>query len=138
MLGAEAQAVPCLATIKLAMQSGTLVPAARKVMPMMTSGMPSVYPMIVTCRRGQSQGSKSTETVMADGPGNSLPCVLLQFIFEDFFFFGGGSYITQAGLELAMEPRVALNSESSCFHPPPKMMELQACSPMPGLCGAED
>lgn len=44
--------VPCLATIKLAMQSGTLVPAARKVMPMMTSGIPRVYPIIVTCRRG--------------------------------------------------------------------------------------
>ena len=30
------------------MQSGTLVPAARKVMPMMTSGMPRVKPMMVT------------------------------------------------------------------------------------------
>lgn len=39
---------PCLATIRLAMQSGTLVPAAKKVMPMITSGIPSVYPMIVT------------------------------------------------------------------------------------------
>ena len=34
--------VPCLATMRLAMQSGTLVPAARKVMPMMTSGIPRV------------------------------------------------------------------------------------------------
>lgn len=33
---------PCLATMRLAMQSGTLVPAARKVIPMMTSGIPSV------------------------------------------------------------------------------------------------
>lgn len=47
----RARSIPCLATIKLAMQSGTLVPAARKVIPMMTSGIPSVYPMIVTCRR---------------------------------------------------------------------------------------
>ena len=49
--GAKMPFLPCLATIKLAMQSGTLVPAARNVMPMMTSGIPSVYPMIVTCRR---------------------------------------------------------------------------------------
>ena len=40
--------VPWRATITLAMQSGTLVPAARKVMPMMTSGMPSVKPITVT------------------------------------------------------------------------------------------
>lgn len=40
--------IPCLATITLAMQSGTLVPAARKVMPMMTSGIPRVKPMTVT------------------------------------------------------------------------------------------
>lgn len=40
--------LPCLATIRLAMQSGTLVPAAKKVMPMMTSGMPSVKPITVT------------------------------------------------------------------------------------------
>lgn len=40
--------VPCRATITLAMQSGTLVPAARKVMPMMTSGMPRVKPITVT------------------------------------------------------------------------------------------
>lgn len=53
----EAQFIPCLATIKLAMQSGTLVPAARKVMPMMTSGIPRVYPIIVTCRRDQGQRS---------------------------------------------------------------------------------
>lgn len=33
---------PCLATMRLAMQSGTLVPAAKKVIPMMTSGIPSV------------------------------------------------------------------------------------------------
>lgn len=33
----------------LAMQSGTLVPAARKVIPMMTSGIPSVNPITVTC-----------------------------------------------------------------------------------------
>lgn len=32
----------------LAMQSGTLVPAARKVMPMMTSGIPRVKPITVT------------------------------------------------------------------------------------------
>lgn len=50
-VGAEAPSLPCLATIKLAMQSGTLVPAARKVIPMMTSGIPSVYPIMVTCRR---------------------------------------------------------------------------------------
>lgn len=50
--GPKTLSVPCLATIKLAMQSGTLVPAARKVMPMMTSGIPRVYPIIVTCRRG--------------------------------------------------------------------------------------
>lgn len=50
-VGAETRCVPCLATIRLAMQSGTLVPAARKVMPMMTSGIPNVYPIIVTCRR---------------------------------------------------------------------------------------
>lgn len=49
--GPETLFIPCLATIKLAMQSGTLVPAARKVMPMMTSGIPRVYPIIVTCRR---------------------------------------------------------------------------------------
>lgn len=48
--GAGTLCVPCRATIRLAMQSGTLVPAARKVMPMMTSGIPNVYPMIVTCR----------------------------------------------------------------------------------------
>lgn len=36
------EAIPCLATIKLAIQSGTLVPAARKVMPMITSGIPRV------------------------------------------------------------------------------------------------
>ena len=42
------ECVPCLATITLAMQSGTLVPAARKVMPMMTSGIPRVKPMTVT------------------------------------------------------------------------------------------
>lgn len=42
-------AAPCRATMRLAMQSGTLVPAARKVMPMMTSGIPRVYPIIVTC-----------------------------------------------------------------------------------------
>lgn len=30
------------------MQSGTLVPAAKKVMPMMTSGIPSVKPITVT------------------------------------------------------------------------------------------
>lgn len=42
------QTVPCLATIKLAIQSGTLVPAARKVMPMITSGIPRVYPITVT------------------------------------------------------------------------------------------
>lgn len=42
------QMIPCLATIKLAMQSGTLVPAARKVMPIITSGIPRVYPIIVT------------------------------------------------------------------------------------------
>lgn len=40
--------IPCLATITLAMQSGTLVPAARKVMPMMTSGIPRVKPTTVT------------------------------------------------------------------------------------------
>lgn len=40
--------LPCRATIRLAMQSGTLVPAARKVMPMMTSGIPSVKPITVT------------------------------------------------------------------------------------------
>lgn len=40
--------VPCRATMTLAMQSGTLVPAARKVMPMMTSGMPRVKPITVT------------------------------------------------------------------------------------------
>lgn len=40
--------LPCRATMRLAMQSGTLVPAARKVMPMMTSGIPSVKPMTVT------------------------------------------------------------------------------------------
>lgn len=34
--------LPCRATIRLAIQSGTLVPAARKVMPIMTSGIPSV------------------------------------------------------------------------------------------------
>lgn len=39
---------PWRATIRLAMQSGTLVPAARNVMPIITSGMPSVYPMMVT------------------------------------------------------------------------------------------
>lgn len=37
--------------MRLAMQSGTLVPAARKVIPMMTSGIPSVYPMIVTWKQ---------------------------------------------------------------------------------------
>ena len=41
--------LPCLATMRLAMQSGTLVPAARNVMPMITSGIPRVKPMIVTC-----------------------------------------------------------------------------------------
>lgn len=40
--------LPWRATIRLAMQSGTLVPAARKVMPMMTSGIPSVKPITVT------------------------------------------------------------------------------------------
>lgn len=39
---------PWRATIRLAMQSGTLVPAARNVMPIITSGIPSVYPMMVT------------------------------------------------------------------------------------------
>jgi len=34
--------LPCRATIRLAKQSGTLVPAAKKVMPIMTSGMPIV------------------------------------------------------------------------------------------------
>lgn len=58
MVGAEARPVPCLATIKLAMQSGTLVPAARKVMPMMTSGIPSVYPIMVTCRRAGNVNSQ--------------------------------------------------------------------------------
>lgn len=53
--------LPCLATIKLAMQSGTLVPAARKVMPMMTSGIPSVYPTIVTCRRVRGGGHELRE-----------------------------------------------------------------------------
>lgn len=42
--------LPCRATIRLAMQSGTLVPAARKVMPMMTSGIPRVKPITVTYR----------------------------------------------------------------------------------------
>lgn len=51
VMGAETWCVPCRATIRLAMQSGTLVPAARKVMPMMTSGIPKVYPMTVTCRK---------------------------------------------------------------------------------------
>lgn len=37
--------------MRLAMQSGTLVPAARKVMPMMTSGIPRVKPIIVTLKR---------------------------------------------------------------------------------------
>lgn len=39
---------PCRATIRLAIQSGTLVPAARKVMPMMTSGIPRVKLIMVT------------------------------------------------------------------------------------------
>lgn len=39
---------PCRATMRLAMQSGTLVPAARKVMPMITSGIPSVKLIMVT------------------------------------------------------------------------------------------
>lgn len=34
--------------MRLAMQSGTLVPAARKVMPMITSGIPRVKLMMVT------------------------------------------------------------------------------------------
>lgn len=39
---------PCRATMRLAMQSGTLVPAARKVMPMITSGIPRVKLIMVT------------------------------------------------------------------------------------------
>lgn len=34
--------------MRLAMQSGTLVPAARKVMPMITSGIPRVKLIMVT------------------------------------------------------------------------------------------
>lgn len=40
--------VPCRATIRLAMQSGTLVPAAKNVMPIITSGMSKVKLMMVT------------------------------------------------------------------------------------------
>lgn len=46
--------LPCRATITLAMQSGTLVPAARKVMPMITSGMPRVKPITVTWNQTDS------------------------------------------------------------------------------------
>lgn len=46
------------------MQSGTLVPAARKVMPMMTSGIPSVYPVIVTCRKGDMDTQLSPATLL--------------------------------------------------------------------------
>lgn len=46
--GYSPASLPWRATIRLAMQSGTLVPAARKVMPMMTSGIPSVKPITVT------------------------------------------------------------------------------------------
>ena len=42
---------PCRATITLAMQSGTLVPAARKVIPIITSGIPRVKPITVTWNR---------------------------------------------------------------------------------------
>jgi len=37
--------------MRLAMQSGTLVPAARKVIPMTTSGMSNVKLMMVTCNK---------------------------------------------------------------------------------------
>lgn len=45
---------PCRATMRLAIQSGTLVPAARKVMPMMTSGIPSVKLIMVTLAEEES------------------------------------------------------------------------------------
>lgn len=39
---------PCRATMRLAMQSGTLVPAAKKDIPMTTTGMLSVKLIMVT------------------------------------------------------------------------------------------
>ena len=53
--------LPCLATMRLAMQSGTLVTAARNVMPMITSGIPRVKPMIVTCTHTHTHTQDETE-----------------------------------------------------------------------------
>ena len=49
-LGTECRALPCLATKTLAMASGMLVPAARKVIPITLSGISNVNPINVTCR----------------------------------------------------------------------------------------
>ena len=43
--------VPCLATMTLAIASGILVPAARKVIPITLSGIDNAYPIYVTLKK---------------------------------------------------------------------------------------
>lgn len=83
--------LPWRATIRLAMQSGTLVPAARKVMPMITSGIPSVKPITVTWN-GERQTNAAYShfqifcytAVYLQGTHNYVPASLLMLHSDDY------------------------------------------------------
>ena len=76
--------------MRLAMQSGTLVPAARKVMPMMTSGMPRVKPMMVTYMLWEQLHFKLSKNMIfrlprEEPPGQIWMSVLVCLYFQSPF-----------------------------------------------------
>ena len=59
---------PCLATMTLAIASGTLVPAAKNVMPIILSGMSNVNPINVTLSKRDYIFNKKNYRITEDTP----------------------------------------------------------------------